>query len=140
MTVLDQPGLRALIERGTLAFLHTTSASGAPQVSAIWIGIDDDELVFASLGARKKLENIARDPRVALSLQAPERNALGLDEYAVIHGTARITEGGAPELLHALAQVYIGPGTRFPPMDDPPPGFVVRIAPTRVVGVGPWIG
>lgn len=138
MSVLDRPGLRALVESGALAFLHTTSAAGAPQVSAIWIGIEGEDIVFASLGARRKLENIARDPRVALALQAPERNAMGLDEYAVIHGEARIEEGGAPELLGRLAQVYIGPGTVFPPMPDPPPGFTVRIAPTRVVGVGPW--
>jgi len=38
-----------------------------------------------------------------------------------------VTEGGAPELLHRLAQVYVGPGTVFPSMPDPPPGFVTRI-------------
>jgi len=26
----------------------------------------------------------------------------------------------------------------FPPMDDPPPGVVVRIAPERFGGSGPW--
>ncbi len=26
----------------------------------------------------------------------------------------------------------------FPPMPDPPPGFVLRTTPTRVLGVGPW--
>ena len=51
---------------------------------------------------------------------------------------ARIIEGGAPELLHRLAQVYIGPGTPFPPMPDPPPGFVTWISVDRVAGQGPW--
>jgi hypothetical protein len=29
----------------------------------------------------------------------------GLDHYLVVHGTARITEGGAPELLQRLARI-----------------------------------
>jgi hypothetical protein len=56
----------------------------------------------------------------------------------VVEGEARIAEGGAPELLHDLAQRYIGPGTSFPPMPDPPDGFVIRIRPTKVRGMGPW--
>ena len=47
------------------------------------------------------------------------RNATGLTEYLVIYGTARITEGGAPELLQRLARRYLGPDVRFPPMDNP---------------------
>ena len=34
---------------------------------------------------------------------------MGLTEYAVLYGEARIQEGGAPELLQRLAEVYIGP-------------------------------
>jgi hypothetical protein len=30
------------------------------------------------------------------------------------------------------------PGTPFPPMPDPPEGFIIRIAPTKVRGMGPW--
>jgi len=58
----------------------------------------------------------------------------------VVHGLARITEGGAPEVLSALAQTYVGPGTVFPPMPDPPPGFVIHITVDRVAGMGPWSG
>ncbi len=78
--------------------------------------------------------------RVALTIEGHERNAMGLDEYLVVYGTARITEGGAPELLQRLAEVYLGPGVKFPPMPDPPPGFITRIAVDRVAGVGPWAG
>lgn len=63
---------------------------------------------------------------------------MGLRHYLVVHGTARITEGGAPELLQELAQTYLGPGTTFPPMPDPPPGRVTHITPERFGGVGPW--
>jgi hypothetical protein len=63
---------------------------------------------------------------------------MGLDEYIVVHGRARITEGGAPELLQQLARTYLGPDVKFPPMDDPPPGYITHITVERIGGVGPW--
>ena len=69
---------------------------------------------------------------------ASGRNAVGMQHYLVLHGRARITDGGAPELLHQLAQVYVGPGTKFPPMPDPPPGHLLHIEVERVGGFGPW--
>jgi hypothetical protein len=39
---------------------------------------------------------------------------MGLDTYLVITGRARITEGGAPELLNQLAQISIAPGATPP--------------------------
>jgi hypothetical protein len=65
-------------------------------------------------------------------------NRWGLREYLVINGTARITEGGAAELLQRLARTYLGPDVVFPAMPDPPPGFVTRVRVDRVSGVGPW--
>jgi len=58
--------------------------------------------------------------------------------YLIVYGQARLVEGGAPELLQRLAEVYLGPGVKFPPMPNPPPGHVIHIAPERVGGVGPW--
>ncbi|MGH9230380.1 MAG: PPOX class F420-dependent oxidoreductase [Acidimicrobiales bacterium] len=127
-----------VLTAGGLAHLVTINADGSPQVSIVWVGLDRDEIVSGHLGARQKLRNVERDPRVALSLETGHRNAMGLDEYLVVRGTARVTEGGAPELLQRLAHVYLGSGTRFPPVDDPPPGYVLRIRPESIGGVGPW--
>jgi hypothetical protein len=63
---------------------------------------------------------------------------IGLREYLVVHGLVTLTEGGAPELLHRLAQTYIGPGTVSPPMPDPPPGTVAHIRVVKITGVGNW--
>jgi PPOX class probable F420-dependent enzyme len=132
---------RALIESGALAHLVTLNEDGSAQVTVVWVGLDGDELVSAHLdGRQKKLANIRRDPRVVVSFEAEGSNAIGMRNYLVVHGQARITEGGAPELLHDLAQAYVGPGTPFPPMPDPPAGFVVHIAVTQVGGMGPWSG
>jgi PPOX class probable F420-dependent enzyme len=131
---------RAVLEGRALAHLVTLEPDGRPQVSIVWVGLDGDELVAAHLPEHRKVRNIRRDPRVALSVEAGTRNELGLDEYIVIHGKARITEGGAPELLQQLARVYLGPDVKFPPMDDPPPGYITHISVERIGGVGPWAG
>src|SRR5205823_13890698 len=111
------PEARAAIESGALAHLVTINRDGSPQVACVWIGIDGDELVCGHLAPdQQKLKNVARDPRVALSVELATRNQAGMQHYVVVHGRARITEGGAPELLSRLAQNYVGPGTRFPPM------------------------
>ena len=129
---------RELIESGALAHLVTIAADGSPQVTCIWVGVDGDELISGHLSEQRKLQNVRRDPRVALSVEGTRVRPPGLKEYLVIHGRARIEEGGAPELLQRLARVYLGPDVTFPPMDDPPPGCTMRIQVERIGGVGPW--
>jgi len=130
--------VRAALTAGHLAHLVTLSPEGHPHVTIVWVGIEDDEIVAAHLGTYKKVQNIRRDPRVCLSMETGGASAGGLNNYLVINGRGRVTEGGAPELLQRLAHVYIGPDAEFPPMEHPPPGFITRITPERVSGVGPW--
>ena len=129
---------RAVLESDGLAHLVTLNADGSPQVTIVWVGLDGDDIVSAHLGERQKLRNVRRDSRVALSIETRKTNEHGLREYLVIHGRATVEEGGAPELLQRLAHTYLGPEVIFPPMPDPPPGFLLRIAVERVGGVGPW--
>ncbi|MGZ4739802.1 MAG: PPOX class F420-dependent oxidoreductase, partial [Ilumatobacteraceae bacterium] len=100
--------LLAAIDAGVHGHLVTLNSDGSPQVTLIWVGRDGSELLVAHLGAGQKLRNIERDPRVALSIDLPGTNAIGLDNYAVLHGTATITDGGAPQLLQALAPRFLG--------------------------------
>jgi PPOX class probable F420-dependent enzyme len=130
---------RTLVESGSLAHLVTLNPDGSPQVTCVWVGLDGDEIVSGHLADQQKLRNVRRDPRVALSIEGTEIHPPGLKEYLVVHGRARLVEGGAPELLQRLAHVYLGPDVRFPPMEDPPPGRVMRISVERVAGVGPWM-
>jgi PPOX class probable F420-dependent enzyme len=132
--------IRALIESGRPAHLVTLNRDGSPQVTLVWVGLDGDEVVAGHLPRNRKVRNIERDPRVALSLETDRRSAMGLTEYAVLYGEARIEAGGAPELLQRLAGTYLGPGIKFPPMDHPPAGYITRIRVTRISGVGPWTG
>ncbi|MEU0883515.1 PPOX class F420-dependent oxidoreductase [Lentzea sp. NPDC005914] len=129
---------RAVLESNALGHLVTLGKDGAPQVTIVWVGLDGDEIVSGHLMAHQKVRNIRNDGRVVLSLETPKINEMGLQEHLVVYGTARITEGGAPELLQRLAHTYLGPDVKFPPFDNPPPGFVTRIKVDRVAGVGPW--
>jgi PPOX class probable F420-dependent enzyme len=129
---------RELIESGALGHLVTLNANGTAQVSCVWVGVEGDELVTAHLFPQQKLRNVARNPKVVLSFEGTTIHPPGLKEYLVVHGTAAIEDGGAPELLQRLAHVYLGPDVRFPAMDDPPAGSRMRIAVDRLGGVGPW--
>lgn len=129
---------RAALESGRLAHIVTLNPDGSPQMSCVWIGLDDGDIVIGSLPRNRKVRNIERDPRVVLSVETGRVGNHGLAEYLVVHGRARVVAGGAPELLQRLAHVYMGPDVRFPPMPDPPPGYVIRIEPRRFSGNGPW--
>jgi PPOX class probable F420-dependent enzyme len=134
---LSQP-IRDFLATGPLAHVVTLGSDGDPHVSVAWVGVEDEEIVIGTLGDQPKLRNLRTDPRVALSFQAPGRNAYGLDHYLVLRGDARVTEGGAPELLQRLAHTYLGPEVVFPGMPNPPPGYVIRITVDKVSGNGPW--
>jgi PPOX class probable F420-dependent enzyme len=129
---------REVLESDALAHLVTLNRDGSPQVTIVWVGLEGDEIVSAHLRPQQKLRNVERDARVTLSLETQVTNPLGLREYLVVHGRARIEDGGAPELLQRLAYTYLGPNVVFPPMPDPPPGWVLRVTPERIGGVGLW--
>jgi hypothetical protein len=109
-------------------------------LSCIWVGLDGEEIVSGHLPRNQKVKIVERDGRVAISIEDEGLTEMGLREYLVVKGSARIQEGGAAELLQRLAHVYLGPDVKFPPMEDPPAGYVIRTTPERVSGVGPWTG
>ena len=131
--------IRQVIAKAPLSHLTTINADGAPQVTVVWVGIENDEFVIGHLARHQKVKNITRDPRVSLSFLSDKTNAQGR-EYVVVHGNARVTDGGAVELLQRLAPLYLGPGSDFPPasMRDIP-GYITRVTPTRFSGIGPWV-
>ncbi len=132
--------IKDLIKSGCLAHLVTLNQDGSPQVTLVWIGMEGEEIVAAHLPRNQKVKNIEHDPRVAISLETHTKSSMGFTEYAVLYGHARIEVGGAPELLQRLAYVYIGPGVKFPSMQNPPGGYVTHIQVDRIDGVGPWTG
>ncbi|MPZ62786.1 MAG: TIGR03618 family F420-dependent PPOX class oxidoreductase [Propionibacteriales bacterium] len=139
MAVLS-PEARRLLESDALVHLVTLNPDGSPQVTCVWAGLEGDEIVTGHLQRRRKVRNVERDPRVVLSVEGTGAGEFGLREYLVVHGSARVQEGGAAELLRRLADDYLGPDVEFPPRGYSAPGYVLRITPERVGGVGPWTG
>lgn len=134
---------RALIGAGVDTTLVTINADGSPQASLVWVawesGPDGDELVAAHLSDKyQKVRNIRRDPRVTATILAPSQPGQQR-QYLSVTGTARIVEGGAPELLKELAIALLGSDEHFPPADAPD-GFLTRIRIESVGGQGPWVG
>jgi PPOX class probable F420-dependent enzyme len=137
MSILSPVAIK-LLESDALAHLVTLNRDGSPQLSCVWVGVDGDEIVSGHMMRRQKVRNVERDPRVVLSLEGSGVNDRGLREYLVVHGRARVQEGGAAALLQKLAHVYLGPEFVFPPPGVEGPGYVLRITPERAGGVGPW--
>ena len=134
------PSARELIASGAHARLVTLNPDGSPQVTVVWATLDGEDLLTTHLFESKKVRNIKKDSRVAVTFESNTRSSMGLKEYLVLYGRASIEAGGAPELLKKMARTYLGPEVKFPPMDDPPPGFIARIRVKRISGVGPWTG
>jgi PPOX class probable F420-dependent enzyme len=132
--------VRDLLATGPFAHVVTLDPDGTPHVTLAWAGFDGDELVMATffLPEQKKLRNLRRDPRVVVSFEAGEHTGEGLHPYVVIQGQARISDGGALEVMDHLAQYYLGPGQRYP-MRDVPEGVVVHVTVERIYGQGPWM-
>lgn len=129
---------RELLATGILAHVVTIGPDGTPHVTLAWAGFDGDELVFSTFfPEQRKVWDVQRDPRVTLSFQAHENPGEGLHPYLVVEGRARITEGGALDVMDRLAEFYLGPGRQYP-MRELPPGAVVHVTVDRLYGQGPW--
>jgi PPOX class probable F420-dependent enzyme len=133
------PELRELIESGPMAHLSTNNPDGSPQVTVIWVGLDGDELVSTHMRENVKLRNIRRDPRVALSFDAPREPGVWINPYAVVYAQATVEPSARIwDLMARHAKVYVSPDAELPVPEGAEPGFIVRYSITRIGGVGPW--
>lgn len=129
---------RQAIAAGRLAHFTTINEDGGPHTVIVWVGVDGDQAVIGKMNVDKKVRNIRRDPRVTFSIEA-DGSTNGLANYLVLEGTAEVVEGGGRDLLRRLAPTYLGPDTDFLSGDDLPVGYIIRITPTRIRGMGPWV-
>jgi len=73
----------------------SSSKDSSSWVTIVWIGLDGDEIVCAHQNFYKKIEEYSILCPGALSMVTAGKTN-GLQNYLVINGLARITEGGAP--------------------------------------------
>ncbi|WP_109505441.1 PPOX class F420-dependent oxidoreductase [Nocardioides speluncae] len=119
---------RRLLDGKNFATVATIGRDGSPQTSVVWIGRDGDDVVFSSREDRQKVRNLARDPRISVSLFDAENPYRAVD----IRGTAELVPDPDRALGQRLSQKYLG--------EDPPPEppevrrVIVRVTPDKVTG------
>jgi PPOX class probable F420-dependent enzyme len=94
-----------LSNKKAFANLGTLNSDGSPQVTPVWVDYDGKHVRINSARGRQKDKNIARDPRVSLSIQDPENPY----RYLEIRGkVVEATEKGADDHINSLAKKYLG--------------------------------
>src|SRR3954449_2681247 len=81
--------VRALFEGANFAHLATLMPDGAPHSVAIWAGLEGDDVVFFTPEGSLKGNNMAKDPRVAISItdhDNPYRTAQLRGEVVEVRG------------------------------------------------------
>lgn len=132
--ILIEPVIK-IIKDKNFAFLGTIMKDGRPQVSPIWIDIDDNNniLLFNTAQGRIKHKNISRDPRVSLSL-VDKNNPYSM---VTIQGTViEQTTIGADEHIDKLAKKYLNID-RYPSHSPSIKRVICKIKPEKMYYLPP---
>jgi PPOX class probable F420-dependent enzyme len=117
-----------LTTKPAFAHVSTLNADGSPQVTPVWIDFDGTYVVFNTAKGRVKAKNLARDPRVALSVADPDNPY----RYLGIQGrVVDMTETGGDAHIDKMAKKYLGKDT-YPFRAPGEVRLIVRIAPEKV--------
>ena len=95
-----------LLDQPCTAHLATVLPDGSPHSVPLWVDLVGDQVVFLTSPNSRKARNIARDPRVAISLTAPDAP----NDMAYLRGrVVEVVDGDRGwELIDGLAQKYMG--------------------------------
>ena len=132
MTASLSDAARKIIDAPNPAVLATVNPDGSPQTSVVWVRRDGNDLLISSAAGRRKDKNLARDPRVSMTVY-DQADPL---QYVEIRGLAGISEDPGRQLAVSLAEEYEGPGAGQEYLELPPEviRIVIRITPLRVLG------
>ncbi|MFJ4828928.1 PPOX class F420-dependent oxidoreductase [Streptomyces sp. NPDC088747] len=121
----------ALLRRPSTCYLATSMPDGSPQLTQTWVDTDGKHIVINSVESHVKTRNIRRDPRVAVTVSAPDEPS----RYFQVRGeVVDITHKGAADHIEQLAQKYLGgPYPWFGGRDEVRVKFL--IAPRTVNGI-----
>lgn len=117
-----------LLEGSHLAHVATVNPDGSPQVTPVWVDHDGDTVLFNTARGRLKDRNLARDPRVSISIV----DAANPYQPLLIQGKAvEITEEGADAHIDKLAKRYLDEDV-YPFRGPGEVRLLVRVEPDRV--------
>jgi PPOX class probable F420-dependent enzyme len=117
-----------ILTKPAFANLATLNADGSPQVTPVWVDFDGTNLIINTARGRVKAKNLAREPRVALSIADPQNPY----RYLGIQGrVVEMTENGADAHIDKMAKKYLGKET-YPYRGPGEVRVIVKIAPDKV--------
>jgi len=97
--------LLALLQAPSTALIATTNPDGSPQLTEVWVDTDGKHVLINTVQGFQKLKNIARDPRVAVSILDRDDPA----DYYSLAGTVISTDTeGAAEHIDRVSHKYTG--------------------------------
>lgn len=98
--------VRALVAGTNIAHLATLLPDGSPHSVPLWVGLEGDQIAFLTSPESRKARNVAKDPRVALSLLDAEQPT----RMAHVRGRVVASVDGDPgwAIIDRMAQKYLG--------------------------------
>ena len=117
-----------LLTKPAFAHLATLNPDGSPQVTPVWIDFDGTNVIVNTARGRVKTKNLAREPRVAVSIADPENPY----RYLGIQGrVVEMTENGGDAHIDKMAKKYLGKDS-YPFRKPGEVRVVVKIATDKV--------
>jgi len=117
-----------ILTKPAFANLATLNPDGSPQVTPVWVDFDGSHVIVNTARGRVKAKNLAREPRVALSIADPANPY----RYLGIQGrVVEMTEKGGDAHIDKMAKKYLGKDS-YPFRQPGEVRLVVKIAPDKV--------
>lgn len=125
--------LKKFLDEGKVyATVATVGATGHPHLTVVWIKREGEDLLFSTTVDRQQGKNLARDPRITVMVNPPERPEV----YAAIRGTATIIPDPDRALPDELSLAYTGKtyADYNPDAVNDGDRITIRVTPHRITG------
>jgi PPOX class probable F420-dependent enzyme len=97
--------LRDLLSRPRPCVIMTLLPDGSPHATEVWVDVDGDHVLVNSVEGHRKVANVRRDPRVAVTVLDPDETS----RYLSVRGrVVEVTREGAADHIEKLAHRYTG--------------------------------
>jgi PPOX class probable F420-dependent enzyme len=127
---ITDPSIKSLFENKNFAFVATSMKDGSPHVTPTWVDIEDSVILINTAIGRVKQKNVARDPRVSLSV-ADNNNPYHM---VTVNGeiVEQITGEEAEKHIDKLAKKYLNKD-KYPGRSPGEKRILLKVKPKKVV-------
>jgi PPOX class probable F420-dependent enzyme len=126
---ITNPSVKKLFENKNLAFVATSMKDGSPQITPTWVDVEGNLILVNTAVGRLKQRNLARDPRVAVSVADSENPY----DMVTVRGEVveQVTGEAAESHIDKMAKKYINKD-KYPGRASGEKRILLKIKPTKV--------